>query len=238
DLRVHKKVEGLKTLNIAAVSDLHLGTLVGAGRVRAMAEIMRKLDPDIVLFAGDILDEDMAPAVCRNICGGMENVQPRFGFFTVPGNHEHYGGMSRALAYLTEHHITVLRDEVVKIDDSFYIVGREDPGHGGEPENKRKPLNELLAGIDSTRPIILIDHQPFHLEEATENGVDLQISGHTHHGQLWPVNYITRKTYEISHGYKLKGQTHFYVSSGFGTWGPPIRTNSRPEIVNIRLTFD
>ncbi|MFA4839162.1 MAG: metallophosphoesterase [Candidatus Neomarinimicrobiota bacterium] len=160
DLRVHKKVEGFKTLNIAAASDLHLGTLVGVRRVRAVAEIMRKLNPDIILFAGDILDEDMAPAVCKNICGGMENVRPRFGFFTVPGNHEHYGGMQRALAYLTEHRITVLRDEVVKIDDLFYIVGREDPGHGGSPENRRKPLKELLAGVEPTKPIVLLDSRP------------------------------------------------------------------------------
>ncbi|PIS30126.1 MAG: metallophosphoesterase [Candidatus Marinimicrobia bacterium CG08_land_8_20_14_0_20_45_22] len=238
DLRIHKKVDGFKTLNIAAASDLHLGKLVGAGRVRAMTDIMRRLNPDIVLFSGDILDEDIASAVCKNICVGLENVHPRFGFFTVPGNHEHYGGITRALSYLTEQHITVLQDKTVKIGDSFYIVGREDPGHGGNPENRRKPLKELLTGIDLTKPIILLDHQPLHLEEAAENGVDLQISGHTHHGQLWPFNYITSMTYEISRGYKLIEKTHFYVSSGFGTWGPPIRTNSRPEIVNIRLTFD
>jgi predicted MPP superfamily phosphohydrolase len=76
------------------------------------------------------------------------------------------------------------------------------------------------------------------LEEAEKNGVDLQLSGHTHHGQLWPFNFVTRKVYELSWGYKKKGNTHFYVSSGVGTWGPPIRTGNRPEIVNILLRFE
>ena len=84
----------------------------------------------------------------------------------------------------------------------------------------------------------MMDHQPFHLEEAASHGVDLQLSGHTHHGQLWPFNYITRAVYELSWGYLQKGTTHFYVSSGFGTWGPPVRTGNRPEIVEITMTFD
>lgn len=94
-----------------------------------------------------------------------------------------------------------------------------------------------MNGVDISHPVILMDHQAFRLEEAESNGIDLQLSGHTHHGQLWPFNFITKKVYELSWGYKKKGKTHYYVSSGVGTWGPPIRTGNRPEIVNIRLRF-
>lgn len=95
-----------------------------------------------------------------------------------------------------------------------------------------------MTEVDHHYPIILLDHQPFNLEGAVEQGVDLQLSGHTHHGQLWPFNYITTAMYQISTGYKLIGNTHFYVSAGFGTWGPPVRLGNRPEIVQIKLTFN
>ena len=84
----------------------------------------------------------------------------------------------------------------------------------------------------------MMDHTPFKLEEAENNGIDLQVSGHTHHGQLFPFNYLTKKIYEVSWGYKQKGNTHVYVSSGFGGWGPPVRVGTSPEIVNIKIIFD
>ena len=132
----------------------------------------------------------------------------------------------------------MLRDTWVKIGDSLYVVGREDISIRGFTGKKRKPLPELMAEVDKSYPIILMDHQPFRLEEAEINGVDLQLSGHTHHGQLWPFNFITKKVYELSWGYKKKGSTHYYVSCGVGTWGPPIRTGNRPEIINIKLRFE
>jgi predicted MPP superfamily phosphohydrolase len=82
-----------------------------------------------------------------------------------------------------------------------------------------------------------MDHQPMHLNESVEQGIDLQLSGHTHNGQLWPFNYITDAVYEIGWGYKQKRNTHIYVSCGVGTWGPPMRTGSRPEVVQIKLVF-
>jgi uncharacterized protein len=94
-----------------------------------------------------------------------------------------------------------------------------------------------MRSVDRKFPVILMDHQPFRLEVAEAAGVDLQLSGHTHHGQFWPINYITDRIYELSYGYKQKGATHYYVSGGVGTWGPPIRLVAWPEIVNIRLMF-
>ena len=85
--------------------------------------------------------------------------------------------------------------------------------------------------------MILLDHQPFDLQDATATGIDLQLSGHTHHGQLWPLNFITNRVYEKSWGYLKKGSTHYYISSGAGTWGPPVRTGNSPEIVSIKINF-
>ena len=101
--------------------------------------------------------------------------------------------------------------------------------------SERKPLDKLLKNVDRDYPIILMDHQPFHLEEGQKNGIDLQVSGHTHHGQIFPFNFITNKVFELSWGYLQKGDTHYYVSCGVGTWGPPVRLGSRPEIIKIAL---
>ncbi len=101
----------------------------------------------------------------------------------------------------------------------------------------RTPLKDIAAGCDPALPLILLDHQPVKLEEASRNGIDLQISGHTHAGQLFPLNLINQLVWEVYWGYSRKGKTQYYVSCGAGTWGPPVRTGSRPEIVEIRLTF-
>ena len=94
-----------------------------------------------------------------------------------------------------------------------------------------------MNGVDHTRPIILLDHQPFNLQDSEKNGVDLQLSGHTHNGQMWPLNYLTGKIYELSYGYLRKGSSQFIVSSGYGLWGPRIRSGSRSEILLINLKF-
>ncbi len=131
------------------------------------------------------------------------------------------------------------------IDSSVYIVGREDVSMNSFTGRKRKSLEEIMSSINSDHPKILLDHTPVKLEQAEKQGIDLQFSGHTHHGQIWPANIITNMIYEISWGYKLsksgsdgkKGNTHYYVTSGAGTWGPPVRTGSKSEIVNIKITF-
>ena len=170
----------------------------------------------------------------QNLGETLRKINSRLGVFAVTGNHEYIGGVEEACRYLGDHGITMLRDESVMIDDRVYIVGREDRSIGS---GRRKSLDDLLLRVDKSFPVILMDHQPFRLEEAENAGVDLQLSGHTHHGQLWPFNFITKKVYELSWGYKKKGNTHVYVSCGVGTWGPPVRTGNRPEIINMKLRF-
>jgi len=145
--------------------------------------------------------------------------------------------VNKAVKYLTEHNVNVLRDSVVKIANSFYIIGREDREKERYTGTARKTIPELLDGIDKNLPMIMLDHQPFKLDNVATNAIDLQISGHTHHGQFFPMNLITKAIFEKSWGLVQKGNTVIYVSSGYGTWGPPVRIANHPEILNITMNF-
>lgn len=238
ELHVRKTVTGDKALNIVMASDIHLGTIIAKRKANRLVADINSLNPDIVLFAGDVVDEDLAPVIKNNLGANLNQIKAKFGVYAITGNHEFIGGAEPAVKYLRDHGINVLRDSSILINDRFYVVGREDRDKPRFTGKSRKELAELMQQVDVSRPVILMDHQPFNLEAASHQGVDLQISGHTHHGQLWPFNYITKAIYELSQGYKQIGQTHFYVSNGFGTWGPPVRLGNRPEIVQIKLIFD
>ncbi len=236
-IEIPKNSRPLKEMNVVAVSDIHLGTIVGKSRLSRIVDMINALDPDLVLLPGDVVDEDLGPVIKENLGETLRSIRSRYGVVAITGNHEYIGGVEEADKYLQEHGITVLRDASTKIADSLYVVGREDLSKKSFGGGLRKPLGEIMTGVDRSWPVILMDHQPFRLHEAEEQGVDLQLSGHTHHGQLWPFNFITRKMYEVSWGYKKRGNTHFYVSCGVGTWGPPVRIGNTPEIVNIKLLF-
>jgi hypothetical protein len=238
ELSISKNGRTIKSLNIAVASDIHLGTIVCKSKLERIVQHINSLNPDLVLLPGDVVDEDIGPVIRNNLGETLRKIRSKYGVFAITGNHEYIGGVEPACKYLAEHGITMLRDTWVKIGDSLYVVGREDISIRGFTGKTRKTLSELMAEVDKSYPVILMDHQPFRLEEAEINGVDLQLSGHTHHGQLWPFNFVTKKVYELSWGYKKKGNTHYYVSCGVGTWGPPIRTGNRPEIINIKLQFE
>lgn len=233
DIPVTKQADKRKTLNIVMASDIHLSSIIGRSRIDQIVEKINSLSPDLVLLPGDIVDGDLNPVIHQNLGESLRKISAPLGVYAVTGNHEYIGGVEKACEYIAEHGVKILRDSSVFIDSSFYIVGRED-----RSARKRYSLKELMENVEKKYPIILMDHQPFHLGEAEANGVDLQLSGHTHHGQMWPFNHITDMVYELAYGYLVKGQTHIYVSSGVGTWGPPIRIAADPEIVNIRMTFN
>ena len=235
---IPKKANGLKHLKIAVVSDIHLGTIISKNRLEKIVGKINSLNADLVLLPGDVVDEDIGSVIRQNLGETLRSIRSKYGVYAVTGNHEYIGGAEPACKYLTEHGIVELRDSYVKIADSFYIIGREDRAIKSFAGKTRKSLDEIMIGIDTGLPLILMDHQPVKLEEAEQKGIDLQLSGHTHHGQLWPFNFITKKIYELSWGYKKKGATNYYVSCGVGTWGPPVRTGNTPEIINIQLNFD
>lgn len=237
NLSIDKKAGKLKSLKIVMVSDIHLGTIIGREYLNRIIEIINSLNPDIILIPGDIIDEDIEPVLSDNMGETLQLLRAKYGVFAVTGNHEYIGGVDKAKDFLSNHGITLLNDEIVLIDGSFYVAGREDLSMNQFTSKKRKPLKLIVGEADKNLPIILLDHQPFGLNQAVENGVDLQLSGHTHNGQLFPFNYMTKAVFELSYGYKRKGDTHFYVSCGVGGWGPPIRTNSRPEIICFDISF-
>jgi uncharacterized protein len=237
EIQTGKKAVGQKEVTIVMASDIHLGTIIGPRRVEKLVNMINGLKPDIVLLAGDVVDEDLKPVIRQNLGESLRKISAPLGVFGIMGNHEYIGGAEAAAKYLQEHGITMLRDKVVDIKGMFYLAGREDRSSNSFAGRKRLTLDSLLSGLDRSRPIVLMDHQPFKLEEAEKQHVTLQLSGHTHNGQLWPLNYLIDAIYELGMGYKKIGDTHYYVSPGYGSWGPPVRTGHRPEIALIKLKF-
>lgn len=238
EITIPKKDSQLNSLNIVVASDLHLGTIVGKRRLDDFIEKVNSLNADIVLLPGDIFDEDLGPIIKNNLGDSLKLLKSKYGVYAVTGNHEFIGGVNDAVDYMEDHGVTVIRDTAILIDSVFYLVGREDLSINSFTDDQRKDLSAIIKTINKNLPTILLDHQPYNLHLARENGIDLQLSGHTHHGQLWPLNYITSIIYEISWGYKKIENTHYYVSSGFTGWGPPVRTGSKTEVVNIIVNFE
>jgi hypothetical protein len=220
-----------KVLTIVAASDIHLGISIDKKRLQSYVKMMNDQHPDIVLLAGDISDRSMIPVIKQNMLEEFSNIKAPMGVYAIYGNHEHYAETPTATAdYLKKAGIVVLRDSACLVDNSFYLIGRDD-----RTNQKRKTLKEIVKGLDMKYPRILMDHQPFHLEEAENNNIDLQLSGHTHNGQFFPINLIIKSFYELSYGYLKKGNTHYYVSSGLGLWGPQYRIGTQSELVVIHL---
>jgi len=232
-LQIHKKAHGLKQLKIVALSDIHFGTTLNNGRLAYMVNRVNNLKPDIVLLAGDIISEEITPILKYDIGYPVREIKAPLGVYAITGNHEFIGGVENACKYLEGLNIKVLRDSTIKINDQFYIIGRDDKSN-----RKRKTIADLIANLDMNLPAIMLDHQPFNLGDVAKNKIDLQISGHTHAGQIWPFTHLINAMYEVPWGYKKINSTNFYVSSGYGTWGPPVRTGNRPELVCITLQFD
>lgn len=235
---IPKSGGNLKELHLVAVSDLHLGEIMDVQRLRVMVNMIHELQPDVVMMPGDVIDEDVGPFIKQKMADLFKELQPKYGIIAVPGNHEYIGGQGeKVIQNLRQSGITVLRNSSVLVADSVYVIGRDDlsaVSFGGE---ERPALANILQAVDKSKPLILLDHQPKDLSEAEAQGIDLQLSGHTHGGQFWPNNYITQKIYEIDWGYLRKGSLQAVVSLGFGTWGPPIRVGNTPELVNITVRF-
>eukprot|EP00823_Brevimastigomonas_motovehiculus_P007063 TRINITY_DN6069_c0_g1_i1.p1 TRINITY_DN6069_c0_g1~~TRINITY_DN6069_c0_g1_i1.p1 ORF type:complete len:488 (+),score=119.27 TRINITY_DN6069_c0_g1_i1:29-1492(+) len=229
-------------VSIVVASDFHTGALFGRDRVQTIVSSINALHPDIILLIGDILDE-MVPAVVRlNEGAPLAELKARLGVFAVNGNHEHFGDVEIADQYLSRLGIRVLRDECHRVADSIYLIGREDrvvKRFSGADRAPLRTLVEQIPALERSRCVLInMDHQPNDLFESSDLSLDVHLSAHTHAGQLFPFNILTRLLYEIHHGYLFKNQkTHVYVTSGVGTWGSPTRILvARPEIVHITLS--
>lgn len=217
-------------LKIVAISDLHLGYSIGKQELEHWIELINQENPDIVLIAGDIIDNSLKPVKEQNMADSFRKIKTKYGVYAIPGNHEYISDISNSINFLHEAGVHVLQDSTVLVDSLFYVVGRDDRSNPN-----RKTIKELTSNLDKNKPIILLDHQPYHLEEAEANDIDLQISGHTHYGQVIPISWITNLMYEKAHGYLKKANTHIYVSSGIGIWGGKFRIGTQSEYVVIEL---
>jgi predicted MPP superfamily phosphohydrolase len=231
-LNVAKEGGAVDSLKIVAISDLHLGYGIGKKEFESWLPLINDEDPDIVLIAGDLVDSNTHPLFECNFAESVKKIRAKYGVYAVLGNHEYIGNAAKSADFLRLAGIKLLQDSVALIAGSFYLVGRDDRSN---PE--RKSVEELIAAADKTKPLIMLDHQPIKLEEAAGNHIDLQLSGHTHNGQVWPLSWIVNSLFEHAYGYLKKGDTHIYVTSGLGIWGGKFRIGSRSEYVVIRLNF-
>lgn len=232
-----KKDAGVKNLRIAAVSDIHLGSIIRKRSMRKLSQILTKLNPDQVLLLGDIVDGEIGPVMRGDLLKYFECPKCDTTLLAITGNHEYIGGAKRTIPYIESKGIRMLLDEVVTTRNGIQFIGRKDRDSGRFYGSERMKLTDLVAKTDSSKPVILLDHQPVHYDEAVSHNIDLELSGHTHNGQMWPLNHITAMIYELSYGYLKRGNSQFIVSSGYGLWGPRVRIGSHSEIMLINISF-
>lgn len=242
EIKIHKKPAGgtPDTYHIAVASDIHLGNIVGNRHLGRLVSIMNGMNPDLILLAGDVLDDSIEPFLRNKMSEGMKKLKAKHGVYAVLGNHEYYGGhIDQYVKEMGLLGIRVLQDETVTAaDGALQIAGRKDLTAEKTDPKRRLPVAELLASLDHEKPMILLDHQPYAFEKAAQAGADLLLCGHTHRGQFAPNHLITKRLFELDWGYMLKEKMHVIVSSGFGSWGPPIRIGSRSEVIHIELKLE
>jgi len=236
DIMIDKRANGMETMNIVVLADIHVGPFLHNPRLEKIVQTINSLNPDLVLIPGDIVNEETLPSELEKMTATFRKIRSRYGVFASTGNHEYFSGIEKSLAYLKKSGFTVLQDEAVAVNASLVIAGRINSSYIAGTE-RRKPLTEILRGVDMNLPVILLDHQPVHLEESRAAGVDLQVSGHTHGGGIFPFTLINDRLYEIGRGYGRKGKTQYYVTSGVGIWEPPARIGTTAEIVLMKVKF-
>lgn len=234
ELQIEKDAGNLDNLNIVMASDMHFGLLSGKSHAERMVKEINALEPDIVLFPGDIIDDDLDAYLRQGIDEILTGLEARYGVYASLGNHDRDpAGLNELIRVLESSGMTVLYDESINVGDQLTLVGRKDYS-----DRNRENLASLMQNLDRSKPVIVLDHQPNALEEAREQGVDLVVSGHTHRGQVFPAHLITQALFENDYGYLQQGSFHSIVTSGYGFWGPPIRFGSRSEIVMIQVAFE
>lgn len=217
-------------MTIVAISDVHLGSGTGREALRRYVEQINSHEPDLVVICGDLIDNSLLPVLKADMGEELHRIKARYGVYAVPGNHEYISGIEACERFFATTPVTLLRDSVVMLPSGVQLVGRDDRAN-----KQRASLDELLSRCDMTRPVVVLDHQPFELAESNRRGVDVQFSGHTHNGQVFPLNLALKLMYEQPCGYRKWSHSHIYVSSGLSLWGPPFRIATQGDMAVMRL---
>ncbi|MCX5392719.1 metallophosphoesterase [Streptomyces sp. NBC_00094] len=216
---------------IAVVSDIHLGPILGRAHSRRIVDTINSTQPDLIAIVGDLVDgtvEDLGSAA-----EPLARLRARHGSFFVTGNHEYFSGADAWVDHVRELGLRPLRNERVEIAAGFDLAGVDDVA--GESEGEGPDFVRALGDRDRARASVLLAHQPIVVHDAVRHGVDLQLSGHTHGGQLWPGNYIAELANPTVAGLERYGDTQLYVSRGAGAWGPPVRVGAPSDITIVEL---
>ena len=216
-----------KPVKLVMMSDLHLGYHNRREELHRWIDMINAEQPDLVLIAGDIIDGSMRPLKEEKMHEEFQRIKAPV--YACLGNHEYYSGEPGAQQFYQDAGIHLLQDSVAVIGD-FCIIGRDD-----RTNIHRDSLGVIMKKANLTKYCILLDHQPYHLEQAEHHHVDFQFSGHTHHGQVWPISWITESIYECAFGPYKKGHTDYYISSGLGIWGGKFRIGTRSEYVVVTI---
>lgn len=220
-----------KPLRLVMLSDLHLGYHNRRDEFHRWIDLINAEHPDLILIAGDIIDGSMRPLLEERMHEEFHRLQAPV--YACLGNHEYYSGEPDAQRFYRDAGIHLLQDSAALVGD-LLIIGRDD-----RTNPHRKSLGKIMAEASAQTPQsafrILLDHQPYHLEQAERHAIDFQFSGHTHHGQVWPISWITDAIYECAFGSHKRGRTDYYISSGLGIWGGKFRIGTRSEYVVLNL---
>lgn len=226
----------LGQLRIAVASDLHIGRLFGSGAIDRLRDLVTQYQADMLLMPGDIMDDNTQAFTAYNMAANLTelcNSLP-YGIYATLGNHDLYGHEQPISHSLRESGIQLLNDQVIRLEhqgQALWLVGRFD-----NHKHQRVATTELISQAFTAEPVILLDHRPSDIDEHSKLPIDLQVSGHTHNGQIFPANFIVKAINRLGYGYEAIGRGHFVVSSGYGFWGIPFRLGSRSEIWLITLT--
>lgn len=212
-------------LTLVMASDLHIGYHNRRSDLARWVDLINAEKPDLVLIAGDIIDYSFRPVIEEDMAAEFRRIKAPV--YACLGNHEYIAGEPDAEKFYSDAGINLLIDTAVTLND-ITIIGRDDRSN-----RNRKKLDDF--NINDSNYTILLDHQPYHLEEAEQCGIDFQLSGHTHRGQVWPLSWITDMLYECSWGIHQRGTTSYYVSSGLGIWGAKYRIGTQSEYVVAKI---
>ncbi|MDE1900556.1 MAG: metallophosphoesterase [Alphaproteobacteria bacterium] len=227
----------LNGLRIAQITDLHIGSMLGDKWLGQVVDRVNALDVDVIAITGDLVDGSLQSL--RRHVAPLGALRARHGVYFVTGNHEYYSGVTEWCDYIQSLGITVLRNQrkSIIINGKIIDIAGVDDWYSNHFPGEGHDLNAALAGRDTDAPVILLAHQPKAMDQAAQQGVDLQLSGHTHAGQIWPFNYLVYLQQPIHHGLfqHETSDLQVYVSAGTGFWGPPMRLGTSAEITHIIL---